>query len=151
MPPRASSRRPGRSFDDHDDDESPRSRFDPYASLARTQRDLATTVQALQETVQELALTVQAVRSQMPTQESIQREIEKRVDRDTYRVAHEALENEVRERARALSADIEEIKERQMSAWQRAAPWIAIAVSVLSVGVMAVMDAAGIAIALIHP
>ncbi|HET8909395.1 MAG TPA: hypothetical protein VFN11_20755 [Ktedonobacterales bacterium] len=116
---------------------------------ARFLVDLQTTMRDLQDVVQELALTVRTVQAQMPTQESIRSEIEKRLDRDTYIVAHNAMQDEMRERAKSLASEIHSVEadlgkeisdmkadhrafeERMLGTWQRAAPWVAIGVSVI--------------------
>lgn len=120
----------------YDDDErrpAVAANYDAYAALAQTQRDVVRTVEILQEAVQELAITVQALRSEMPTQASIQAEIDKRLPRDTYLIAHTALENEMRQRSQDNANDIAELKAKLSGAWPRAAPWVAIGVSLLGI------------------
>jgi hypothetical protein len=92
-----------------------------------TQRELAETVRGLSRTVQELHVAVSTLRAEMPTRNDIQAEINKRLPVDTYTIAHAALERELRE----YHQEFERFAIRSQNGWQSAAPWVAIAVSVV--------------------
>lgn len=85
--------------------------------------DLQTELSALRIEVSKLAVTMAA----LPTRTDFNTELDKRVDRTSYEIAHRALESDVRD----LAADLHEFKRRAAGASQRALPWVALGFSIL--------------------
>jgi hypothetical protein len=85
--------------------------------------DLRTEMSALRIEVSKLAVTMAA----LPTRTDFNAELDKRVDRTSYDIAHRALEADVRD----LASDFHEFKRRAAGASQRALPWVALGISTL--------------------
>ncbi len=65
------------------------------------------------------------------TRAEISAEMSKRVSLESYQIAHQALQNEFRD----LESDFHEFKVRAQGGWQRAAPWVAISITVVFGGI----------------
>lgn len=85
--------------------------------------DLRTELSALRVEVSKLAVSI----ATLPNRQDISGELDKRVDRATYEVAHRAMEADIRD----LVSDLEEFKRRSAGTMQRAAPWVALGVAIL--------------------
>lgn len=95
--------------------------------------DLRTEMAGLRVEVSKLAVTMAA----LPTRTDFTSELDKRVDRSSYEIAHRALEADLKD----VAADLHEFKRRAAGASQRALPWVALGISTL-LGMTSVLIAA---------
>ena len=104
--------------------------------------DLQTELSALRIEVSKLAVTMAA----LPTRTDFNTELDKRVDRTSYEIAHRALEADLRD----VAADLDDVKKRAAGTMQRALPWIALAFSIIFGITANLIAAAGVLVAFYH-
>lgn len=96
--------------------------------------DLRAEMSALRIEISKLAVALAA----LPTRSDFNAELDKRVDRSTYEVAHRGLEAEMRLRDAELSTDIKNVeadlnqfRTRAQGSMQRLVPWLALGAAIL--------------------
>ena len=106
------------------------------------ENDLRSELAALRTEIGKLTVAV----ATLPSRADFTSELDKRVTTATYEVAHRALEADVKE----IAADLAGFKQRSAGTMQRAAPWVALGVTILFSTVNTLIAAAALIIALTH-
>ncbi len=102
-------------------------------------------IDAINDKLDTLKSSVLRLEGSVITRAEISAEMSKRVSVESYQIAHQALQNEMRD----LESDFHEFKVRAQGGWQRAAPWVAIAITIVFGGISTLFVLASLVVSIL--